>query len=331
MPIPTRNGYNFLGWFTSASGGTQISETTTVTGNVTYWAHWEKVDPFNTAFANAGKSKLNGYYKMQDMASSICSSVTGPTTTTEDISTQLIDTRDNKIYWVSKLKDGHCWMTQNLDYDIKASGNEVAVVGGTTTTWNSPNGATSTSVFDNPSDTSTHSYDPGSKYLPNGTDSATNITCNSTTNGGSNCHYHLGNYYQWNAATAGTGGTITNADATASICPKGWRLPTSNSYTNNYSFGKLTNAYGITNSAHGSSDANLLSSPLWFVRAGIVNYNSLNKQGTDGYVWSSRAYSDSRFPSDSSFAHVLDFNSSFADSSDFNIRYVGLSVRCVAE
>ena len=31
---------------------------------------------------------------------------------------QLIDKRDNKQYWVAKLADGNCWMTQNLDLDL---------------------------------------------------------------------------------------------------------------------------------------------------------------------------------------------------------------------
>ena len=45
LPTPTRAAtaeysYTFAGWFTAASGGTQISSTTTVTGNVTYYAQW---------------------------------------------------------------------------------------------------------------------------------------------------------------------------------------------------------------------------------------------------------------------------------------------------
>ena len=138
-------------------------------------------------------------------------------------------------------------MTQNLDYDIKSDTNEVAVIGGTTTTWDltstyAPQ-TTSTSVFSDASSTGTYSYDPGNYYLPSGSGTATlteGLDSDST-----NLHYHLDNYYQWNAATAGSGGTITSQDATSSICPAGWRLPTSNSYTEEYSFGKLTNAYGL--------------------------------------------------------------------------------------
>ena len=41
LPTPTRSGsYSFDGWYTAASGGTQISVGTTVSANVTYYAHW---------------------------------------------------------------------------------------------------------------------------------------------------------------------------------------------------------------------------------------------------------------------------------------------------
>ena len=40
LPIPARSGWTFNGWFTAASGGTQISAATVVTANATYYAHW---------------------------------------------------------------------------------------------------------------------------------------------------------------------------------------------------------------------------------------------------------------------------------------------------
>lgn len=45
LPTPTRAAdaqytYTFKGWFTAATDGTQISASTTVTGNVTYYAQW---------------------------------------------------------------------------------------------------------------------------------------------------------------------------------------------------------------------------------------------------------------------------------------------------
>ena len=46
LPMPTRDGWMFDGWFTAASGGEQIAVDTAVTENVTYYAQWTKVpDP----------------------------------------------------------------------------------------------------------------------------------------------------------------------------------------------------------------------------------------------------------------------------------------------
>lgn len=44
LPEPTRDGYTFLGWFTAADGGTEVTASTTVTTNKdhTLYAHWQK-------------------------------------------------------------------------------------------------------------------------------------------------------------------------------------------------------------------------------------------------------------------------------------------------
>lgn len=57
LPTPTRAAtaeysYTFAGWFTAASGGTQISTTTTVTSDVTYYAHWTATKRSYTATFN---------------------------------------------------------------------------------------------------------------------------------------------------------------------------------------------------------------------------------------------------------------------------------------
>ena len=78
---------------------------------------------FDSAFASAGKATYinkagidTGYYAMQDMTSAICNSVVD-----YDTETQLIDTRDEKLYWVLKAEDGKCWMTENLDLDLETN------------------------------------------------------------------------------------------------------------------------------------------------------------------------------------------------------------------
>ena len=54
LPTPTRNGYSFAGWYTSVSGGSQISSSTTISGNVTYYAHWNANTYTVTFDANGG-------------------------------------------------------------------------------------------------------------------------------------------------------------------------------------------------------------------------------------------------------------------------------------
>ncbi len=74
LPTPTRTGYTFAGWWTSSSGGTQISASTTVSGNVTYYAHWT-VNQYTVTFnANGG---TGGTTKTQNYGTSL----TAPTVT----------------------------------------------------------------------------------------------------------------------------------------------------------------------------------------------------------------------------------------------------------
>lgn len=78
---------------------------------------------FEEAFDFADATKHNGYYKMQDMTSTICGYVATPSSKSaaNTETAQLIDVRDNKVYWVAKLLDGKCWMTQNLDLDLSTA------------------------------------------------------------------------------------------------------------------------------------------------------------------------------------------------------------------
>lgn len=46
LPTPNRSGYNFVGWYTKPSGGVKISasDTVSITGETTFYAHWTKND-----------------------------------------------------------------------------------------------------------------------------------------------------------------------------------------------------------------------------------------------------------------------------------------------
>lgn len=55
LPTPTRTGYTFAGWFTAATGGTQVTSSTvcTTAANHTLYAHWTAVAVYHTLTFNA--------------------------------------------------------------------------------------------------------------------------------------------------------------------------------------------------------------------------------------------------------------------------------------
>ena len=334
----TRNGYVFTGWNTAADGsGTSYADgadytVTPATGDttVTLYAQWRL--PIN---------HLGDVTYMQDFTSTLCA------TSEIGATTRLTDSRDGKQYWVAKLADGNCWMTQNLDLDLSTKealtpedsdvsrswtpGNDTLTDGTQTTTgntavwsWNlgdyvltTPNAGTScgSSGISNFGDCTSVGFQSVAGMTPMTDGDATDVISGNTYN----AHYHVGNHYTWNAATAG--GTITGQDATDSICPKGWQLPTSNN-SNSGSFQVLTDAYNISGNAAGGTAS--VSAPLYFVRSGLVYSGSLRGAGGGGGYWSSTANSNT------GNAYYLAFGSGYVDPSNYGGRYPGSSIRCLA-
>lgn len=97
---------------------------------------------FAYAYRTNGKTKTQqGYYKMQDMTSSICAAADAGS------ELQVQDIRDNKIYWILKALDGKCWMTQNLDLDLETTPTNVAALTSVNTDINTWNGRTSDNKY----------------------------------------------------------------------------------------------------------------------------------------------------------------------------------------
>ncbi|MBR2543516.1 hypothetical protein IKF03_02895 [Candidatus Saccharibacteria bacterium] len=202
------------------------------------------------AYENAGKQKLNGYYKLQDMSSAICDATE---VLDEGSQTQLIDVRDNKVYWATKLQDGKCWMTQNLDLNLSTS---VALTNAdtdlnTVASWTPArstinavtNASTAGSIQGYTNDYNTpYSVDTGDYYWNNATfypsancsytvggvqyqgcNYVTKADANwknyfSTTPYASNgTHGHVGNYYNWSAAVASNNTSSYTASTMANI------------------------------------------------------------------------------------------------------------------
>ena len=282
---------------------------------------------------------FDGIQTMQEMTSTIC------TNAAENDTAQLTDTRDGKKYWVTKLADGNCWMTQNLDLDLSTSKALTPEDSDVSSSW-TPTRPTTTSIFSNTTNTEQYSWDPGywvksdpdgySNYCGSSSDITsfndadctsagwTNVssmtpmddgTTNAAISGNTyNAHYLVGNFYQWNAATAGKGDTITSDNATDSICPKGWQLPTSNN-SNPGSFDGLVGSLNSTT---------ITQAPYYFNPSGYVLSGSLRSAGYDGNYWSSTAYSSA------SLAYRLYFYSGGVYLSSISDRCYGQSVRCLA-
>ena len=67
------------------------------------------------SFIAHNATQYNSYFTMQGMTPEICRDAAVGSTM------QLLDVRDNKLYWVAKLADENCWMTQNLNLDLSSS------------------------------------------------------------------------------------------------------------------------------------------------------------------------------------------------------------------
>ncbi len=243
---------------------------------------------------------------MQDMTPEACSSVDiGANATLEDL-------RDDNMYVVTKLSDGKCWMTENLR--LQRTDVSGFVTGG--------NGAMKFVTLSNlDSDVSISFTMP--KNQANGFTGTDN---NAAYYGGNEVY---GGYYSWYTATAGTGtAAMTSGEASSSICPKGWKLPTQAEYTTLKHKGaakrgiwdsdSVTSGYWI-----GASTDNATGGAFWPAAGGYINDSVPDGVDTYGYYWSSTA-------NDSSYAYRLIFyNTSMPYLSGYN-KYAGFSVRCVA-
>ncbi len=265
---------------------------------------------------------FGGITTMQEMTGGICNQAN------ENDSKQLIDERDGKTYWATKLKDGNCWMTQNLDLDLNIYNTLTPNDTDLLSNWTP---SASTQVTPNPSFTTTTNDVQSCDPAQGGTDKycvdnkCNNLSATSSNNG----HDTQGNYYSWGAATAGQATTLTSTTAgeqsTQSICPKGWRLPLSKDSNNaiSGSFYNLLSKYGLTSNASNTTTGfDIYSAPLYFVYGGFVNSSSLVAADSNGYYWSSTAVNNN-------IAYILYFTISVSPSINGN-RYYGYSVRCVA-
>ena len=326
---------------------------------------------------------INDITYMQEMTSDIC------TVSFENETKQLIDTRDGKSYWVAKLKDGNCWMTQNLALDLSTS--KTLTPGNTDISKNwTPTSSTNEEDYINTEASFTKQlswnfgelvlatpleiYKIGTDCTYTGAISSEGLaeTCREfgvvnvskaewkpdflaqpgnfnkkdyaivavdETAHTYDSHYLVGNYYQFNTATAGTvtGISTGGANADGSICPKGWRLiQAGNSPVTieNNDFYALLRAYGYPEVDAQNSSLNIIdptiispsnpaSSPIYLTRSGSIQTGTSLIIGRGTSIWSSTVNSTNN----GRRVHLNDETISFSGSIT---RHIGFSVRCVA-
>ncbi len=333
-------------------GNGELSSTTTKTITMCFGAKIDASQPggnySNTVMISAvaqPKSVVTfgGITTMQEMTPSICSAAH------ENDAARLRDTRDGKYYWVTKLVDGNCWMSQNLDLNIttsniKATDSDIENDWTTSSTYPAEATVSGVPTTSDYGTTSRHSADLGEYIIntptaivacannstglsacsaqgfvnvngwtasadPNfyrattykGSDGTTNCTKSANTaaspNASGSCrvydaHYLVGVYYEWTAATAGTGGAVSSGKASGSICPKGWRLP-DGSPAGGGSYYELLGKYGVNSTASGTGingyQYNIALSPLFLARDGYISYaaKELRGAGKEGVFWTS--------------------------------------------
>lgn len=229
---------------------------------------------------------------MQEMTPCICAA------SQENETKRLIDSRDGKYYWVAKLADGNCWMTQNLelsfdevttltpdDSDVSAdwtpgiSMYTAANEGSNDNTaiqawnlgnyvWTTPKDYESCGRMNDLSECPSHFTEISVGMIAMEQENTTGMVIDGIAY---DAHYTVGYYYSWDAATAGSGANIATSPATApdSICPKGWLLPSTTKTSTFPAFSRLLRPYGLE-TIRSMGEYGVTRAPLYFIRNGDV-------------------------------------------------------------
>ena len=326
--IPTRSGYRFKGWCTTSTNDSTCSGTTYRPSDDYVISNVGGIVDVNL-YAIWGLPTINDIEYLQDFAispevrASIIESMMEEQTYTKK------DKRDEQNYTIAKLKDGKVWMTKNLNLaggtalDVDNTDVDASYIESFTTSNNLTK--TGNTIVLPASSTSGFNSDNYSFVF-----NSQSETCGNN----SPCY----SYYSWDAATLGSGRNIDtdNTDAPYSICPKGWKLPTSRTtaatdWQTESDFYALAHQYGLDSTTSTSESDNgfyMQAGPGTvpnFLLAGYYYGGSFRYGGSDGAYWSSTSRSSSFL------ARYLYFLSSYVDSAYELGRRGGFSVRCLAE
>jgi uncharacterized protein (TIGR02145 family) len=283
--------------------------------------------PTNAIFLNQAPVKINNitttaivtydntnYPTLQSLTAATCS--TTPTI--------YRDSRDSQLYYVKKLDDGKCWMIDNLKY--KPNGDTTGTV---TASFSAAQVATDTYLTADGTGATGTNYDNynAAKYI----DPVAEAYCNNNTDKPATNITKCGLLYNFYTATAGVKNTVITGNATSSICPSNWHLPTGRDvngdfavlngsmYADQLSTGSIATGTGYYQNWQYSGDF-----------AGIYTGSYTTSSfalypGEGGYFWSSSVESESN-------SYYLGFTLSTVNAGRLNnARNYGFGVRCVIE
>ena len=114
MPTPARSGYSFVGWFTEAEGGEQVTKSTPVnTVSLRLYAHWVKdvsYTPVKTLVSNGHLYELYDNQMGWEDAESFCEELGGHLITVDS------NYENTVAYDMISDRQGYCWI--GLNYNI---------------------------------------------------------------------------------------------------------------------------------------------------------------------------------------------------------------------
>ena len=248
----------------------------------------------------------------------------------------LRDERDNEIYTIAKLRDGHWWMTENLRLDL----NDPNVVLDATNTNNPTEGFLAEYNAD------FHGKATNSTIAPCATlgdecekrisftvvDTNRNYPASFNDESNMTSWYAYGGHYNWYTATAGHGEpTLSTTQTDGDICPLGWRLPTGRSNGGEtVALDKLMGGNGANNHDYNIAN-NWLSAPTNVVLAGSYSSNETGSdRGYQGKIWTS----SSKEPTSGEQGLTIVLNAFgdayFGSNASTTNKWYALSVRCIA-
>ena len=326
-----KTGYGFAGW--SENPNATVNGSDTIYGpNQNINAGTLTYDEDNNKSAVLYAIWVQSSGNMQNFS---CSSLSANQVTA------LTDTRDNNVYTVGKQADGNCWMMENLRLDNTATLNNTNTdnpasgftsIAASTDEWCTDDNETCTNQNKlNTNNTNLGGTNASNTPLINGPGqyNGSNVAGGAKGSGGNNYSwYSYGNYYNWYTATAGTGTYAqTSGNATGSICPSGWVLPSGyQDSSNKDQFSALDSAMGGTGSYQESSIASdrWRTYPANFIYSGGWRGSVADIRGLYGYYWS-------RTANLSGGARNLYFYSEVVNPSNNSYgKQSGLTVRCLS-